>query len=71
MGYNDNGIVKVDQEFLQPCDGIQIQVVGRLIQKQECRITEKCLCKKNLDLLLHLSVFHHSVVKLCLDTKTI
>ena len=31
MGDNDNGIVKVDQELFKPCDGIQIQVVGRLV----------------------------------------
>ena len=51
MGYNDNGVVKVDQEFFQPCDRIQIQVVGRLVQKQDIRVSEQCLCKKNFDLL--------------------
>ncbi len=35
MGYNDDSIVKVDQEFFEPFNSMQIQVVGRLIQKQE------------------------------------
>ena len=43
MGYHDNGILEVDQEFLQPCDRIQIQMVGRLVEKQDVRITEQCL----------------------------
>ena len=51
MGYNDDGIVKVDQEFFQPFNSRKIQMVGRLIQKKDIRISEKSLCKKNLDLL--------------------
>ena len=71
MGNYDNGIVKVDQEFFQPCDRIQIQVVGRLVQKKDIRITEKCLCKKDFDLLCTGQFAHHIVVKFCLDSKSI
>ena len=42
MGYDDNGILKVNEEFLQPCDRIEIQVVGRLVEKQDVRVTEQC-----------------------------
>ena len=34
MGYYDNGILEINQEVFQPCDRIQIQMVGRLIQQQ-------------------------------------
>ena len=71
MGNNNNGIVKVDQEFFQPCDCIQIQVVGRLIQKKNIRITKKCLCKKDFDFLCTGQLAHHIVVKLCLDSKSV
>ena len=41
MGYNDDGIVKVDQEFLEPFDRREIQVVGRLIEEQDVRVSKK------------------------------
>ena len=31
MGYHDYRVFKFNQEILQPCDGVQIQVVGGLI----------------------------------------
>ena len=40
MGYDDDGIFKIDQEFFQPCNRIQIQVVGRLIKQQDIRVAE-------------------------------
>ena len=40
MGYHNNCIFKIDQEFFQPCNSVQIQVVGRLIQKQNVRISK-------------------------------
>ena len=58
MGYHDNGILKVDQELLEPCDRIEIQVVGRLVEKQDVRVSEKCLGKKNFDLLAACQVSH-------------
>ena len=48
MGNNNNGVVKVDQEFFQPCDRIQIQVVGRLIQKKNIRITKSACARRTL-----------------------
>ena len=51
MGYNDDGIVKVDQEFFEPFDRREIQVVGRLIEEQDVRVSKKCLSKKDFDLL--------------------
>ena len=48
MGYHDDCVLKVDQELFQPCDRIQIQVVGRLVKKQDVRITEQSLSKQNL-----------------------
>ena len=43
MRYYDDSVVKVDKKFLQPLNGIQIQMVSRLIQKQDIRIAEKRL----------------------------
>ena len=51
MRYHDDGIVKVNEEFLQPFYGVQVQVVGRLVLKQDIRIAEKRLGKEYLYLL--------------------
>ena len=51
MGNNNHRIFKIDEEFLQPGDGIQIQMVGRLIQKQDVRVAEKRFGKEYLHLL--------------------
>ena len=40
MGYDDHRILKVDQELLQPCDGVQVQMVGGLVQQQDIRISK-------------------------------
>ena len=40
MGYNDDRILEVDQELLEPCDRIEIQVVGRLVEEQDIRVAE-------------------------------
>ena len=48
MGYNDDSVVKVDQEFFEPFNSRQIKVVGRLIQKKNVRIAEQSLCQQDL-----------------------
>ena len=71
MGYDDDGVLKVNQELFKPCDRIQIQVVGRLVQKQDVGISEQCLSKQDFDLLGTDQVFHHGIVKLRLNSQTI
>ena len=71
MGYYDNRIVKIDQELLQPFDSRKIQVVGRLIKKKDIRISEKSLCKKNLDLHTTGKVCHLCIVELGVDAETV
>ena len=71
MRHNNNCILKVDKEFLKPCDGIEIQMVSRLIEKKNVRITKKCLCKKNLDLCSTWHICHKIVVLLSCDSKSV
>ena len=71
MGNDDHGVGKVDQELLQPVDGIQIQMVGRLVEKQDIGIAEKSPGEKNLDLLGTGDLAHQISVELCLDSKAI
>ena len=71
MRYNDNRVLKVDEEFLKPCDGIHIKVVCRLIQKKYIRIAKKGLGKKHLDLESTIQILHQAVVILCAYSKSV
>ena len=71
MGYNDDSVVKVDQEFFQPFDRREVQMVGRLVEKQDVRVSEKCLGKKNFDLLAACQVSHLCVMEFCVNAKTV
>ena len=67
MGYDDNGILEVDEELLEPLDGVEIEVVGRLVEEQDVRITEQRLREEDLDLLGALQLVHLIVVEICAD----
>ena len=43
MGYDDHGVLEVDEELLEPLDGVQVEVVGRLVEEQDVRVTEQRL----------------------------
>ena len=68
--YNDR-IFKVNEEILEPLNGNQIQVVCRLVEKQDIRISEKGLRKKHLYFLGSLQLVHHLVVQLRFDSQTV
>ena len=49
VGYDDDRVVEINKEIFQPCDGIQVQVVGRLIQKKDIRVAKKGFGKEDFD----------------------
>ena len=57
MGYYNDYIFKINQKFFQPGNCIQVQMVGRLVEKQYIWVAEKCLCQQYLDLLGPCQVF--------------
>ncbi len=61
---------EVDQEVLQPSNGVQVKVVGRLIEKQSIRISEQRLRKKNPQLQPARQLGHRPFVKLFLHSKS-
>lgn len=48
MGYHDHCVFKADKELLKPGDGVQVQVVGGLVEEQDVRIAKEGLCQKDL-----------------------
>ena len=71
MGNDDNCIGEVDKELLKPCDSVQIQVVGGLVQEQDIGISEKRPRKQHLDLLRAGQFSHEITVELCLDPEAV
>ena len=71
MGNHDHRIFKIDQKFLQPCDGVQVQMVGRLVQQQDIRVAEQCLRQQHLDFLRTGQVPHGFVMKLRIDPQAV
>ena len=71
MGYDDNGVVEVDKELFKPADCFEIEVVGGLVEKKDIGITEKCLCKEDLDLLGTVEFCHLCIVIFRSDSETV
>ena len=62
MAHHDNGALKVQQEVLQPVDGVDVQVVGGLVQQEDVGVPEQGLCQQDLHLQAAVHVLHDIVV---------
>ena len=71
MGHHDDRIVEIDQKFFQPCDGIEIQMVGRLVEQQDIRVAKESLSEEYLHLLITVQILHITIMKLRSDPQTV
>ena len=71
MGHNDDCIVKVNEELLQPRDRIKVKMVGRLVEEQDIRVAEQCLSQEYLDLLRTCQFLQIFIMKVCLNSKPV
>ena len=71
VGDGDDHAGEVQQEILQPVDGLDIQVVGGLVQHDNIRVSEKRLGKEHLHLQTGVHAAHDLVVELCADAETL
>ena len=62
MADHDDGALEVQQKVLQPVDGVDVQVVGGLVQQQDIRIAEQRLGQQHLHLQPAVHVLHHVIV---------
>ncbi len=49
MGDDDHSIFKIDQKLLKPADGVEVEMVGRLVEQQDIGVAEQRLRQKYLD----------------------
>ena len=59
---HDDGALEVQQKVLQPVDGVDVQVVGGLVQQQDVRVAEQRLGQQHLHLRPGRPAFVHHVV---------
>ena len=71
MADHDDGTLKVQQEVLQPVDGVDVQVVGGLVQQQDVGITEQGLSQQHLHLQPGVQSLHGGLVELGAHTQTL
>ena len=71
MRHNDHRILKIDQEFLQPADGVQIQMVGRLVQQQDIRVAEQGSGQQDLYLFTAGQLLHEQIMFFRLNAQSV
>ena len=71
MGDGDDHAGEVQQEILQPVDGLDVQVVGGLVQHDDVGIAEQRLGQQDFHLQPGVHICHHIVVQLRADAQTL
>ena len=71
MGNHDNGVLKASQKVLQPVDGGQVQMVGRLVQQQDVRIAKESLRQQYAHLQGRVQLGHLLIVVFLADAQAV
>ena len=71
MADGDDHAGEVQQEILQPVDGLDVQVVGGLVQHDDVRVAEQGLGQQDLHLLPGVHVGHLLIMQLRADAKAL
>ena len=67
----DERAVVADEEVLQPEDGVEVEVVGGLVEKQRLRLAEEGLGEQDADLLAALQLGHLALVQRVGDVEAL
>ncbi len=63
MRNHDNRIFEINQEVLQPVNGVQIQVVGGLVQQKDIRVAEQGLGQEHFHLDTAVQIPHGGIME--------
>ena len=69
MAYYEYGVLIVAEVILEPLYSFQVEVIGRLVQQQVVRLSEKSLCEHDPHLLFTRKLLHIELVLLDGDTE--
>ena len=71
MGYHNHRALEVQEEVLQPVDGVDVQVVGGLVHHQQVGVAEQRLGQQHLHLETGVQGGHVVVVQLGAQPQTL
>ena len=71
VGDGDEGAIVADEELLEPVDGVEIEIVGGLVEEQGLRVAEEGLAEQDADLLTALELGHPAVVEFVADVEAL
>jgi hypothetical protein len=71
VGDGDEGAVVADEEVLQPEDGVEVEVVGGLVEQQRLGLAEEGLGEQDADLLAALQLGHLALVQRVGDVEAL
>ena len=58
VAYYEHRVLEFREVILEPCHGLEVEVVGGLVEQQIVGIAEKRLCKEHTNLLATREVAH-------------
>ncbi len=67
----DEGAVVADEEVLEPMDGLEVEIVGGLVEQQRLGVAEEGLGEQDADLLAALQLGHVALVEFVGDVQTL
>ena len=70
MTYHKHCILKFREVIFEPSHGVEVKVVGRLVEQQVVGVAEQSLCQKHAHLLVTGKVAHKHIVAVLLDAQT-
>ena len=62
MGDDDHGGVTLIEHVFEPADGVDIQVIGRLVEQQNVRVGKQCLSQQHAQLPARRHFAHRAIV---------
>ena len=71
MRDGDEGALEAGEEILEPVDGVEIEVVGGLVEQQGLGLAEEGLGEQNADFLAALQLAHLALVKFVRDIEAL
>jgi hypothetical protein len=71
VGDGDEGALEAGEKILEPVDGVEIEVVGGLVEEESLGFAEEGLGEEDADFLAALEFAHFALVERVLDVETL
>ena len=69
VAHHEHGVFKFREIVFEPCHGVEVEVVGRLVEQKVVGVAEKGLGKQHAHLFVTRKVAHEHVVAVLLDAE--